>query len=212
MLLFRGASALSSFRIERLLAALKRLDPAVRGIHVEYVHFVDTDRELAPAERAVLERLLDVDARARPEPPGLRLYTVPRLGTVSPWSSKATDIAHVCGLGAVRRIERGRSWGLEAAAALAPGSLAVLATPLFDPMTETLLLHAEEAQRLFEAHPRGALKHVVLGRDPRGALSRVNEAQGLALSDGEIAYLADVFARLGRDPTDVEVMMFAQAN
>jgi phosphoribosylformylglycinamidine synthase len=71
----------------------------------------------------------------------------------------------------------------------------VLAAPLFDPMTETLLLHADEAQRLFEAHPRGALKHVVLGRDPRGALSRVNEAQGLALSDGEIAYLADVFAR-----------------
>src|SRR6185295_11896983 len=130
MLLFRGASALSGFRIERLLAALRRLDPAVRGIQVEYVHFVDTERELAPAERAVLERLLDVDARARPEPPGRRLYTVPRLGTVSPWSSKATDIAHVCGLGAVRRIERGRSWGLEAAAAVAPGSLVVLAAPL----------------------------------------------------------------------------------
>ena len=212
MLLFRGASALSSFRIERLLAALQRIEPAVRGIHAEYVHFVDTERELAPAEREVLERLLDVDARARPEPPGLRLYTVPRLGTVSPWSSKATDIAHVCGLAAVRRIERGRSWGIEAANALPKDSLAALAAPLFDPMTETLLYNADEAQRLFEAHPRGALEHIVLGRDPRGALSRVNEAQGLALSDGEIAYLADVFARLGRDPTDVEVMMFAQAN
>ena len=112
MLLFRGASALSSFRIERLLAALQRIEPAVRGIHAEYVHFVDTERDLAPAEREVLERLLDVVARARPEPHGLRLYTVPRLGTVSPWSSKATDIAHVCGLAAVRRIERGRSWGI----------------------------------------------------------------------------------------------------
>jgi phosphoribosylformylglycinamidine synthase len=212
MLLFRGASALSSFRIERLLAALQRIEPAVRGIHVEYVHFVDTERVLTPAEREVLERLLDVDARAKPEPHGHRLYTVPRLGTVSPWSSKATDIAHVCGLAAVRRIERGKCWGIEAAAKLAPGSLAALAAPLFDPMTETLLDNADEARRLFEAHPRGTLNHIVLGRDPRGALSRVNEAQGLALSEGEIAYLADVFARLGRDPTDVEVMMFAQAN
>ena len=137
---------------------------------------------------------------------------MPRFGTVSPWSSKATDIARVCGLAAVRRIERGKAWRIEAEPALAPEALAALAAPLFDPMTETLMLDAEQARRLFETHPRGALGHVVLGADPQAALARVNASQGLALSDGEIAYLADVFARLGRDPTDVEVMMFAQAN
>ena len=137
---------------------------------------------------------------------------MPRPGTVSPWSSKATDIAHVCGLDAVRRIERGKAWRLESSAALAEAALVALASPLFDPMTEALMLEAVEAERLFETHPRGALGHVALGNDARAALSSVNEAQGLALSEGEIAYLADVFARLGRDPTDVEVMMFAQAN
>src|SRR5262245_42691154 len=212
MLRFRGAPALSSFRIERLLAALRRIAPAVRAIEVEFVHFVDTERELAPAELAILERLLDFDRGAPPEPPGQLLLTVPRPGTVSPWSSKATDIAQVCGLAAVRRIERGKAWRIDAAAPLARGQLGALAAPLFDPMTEAVLANAEEARRLFGPHARGALAHVALGADPQSALARVNEAQGLALSEGEIAYLADVFRRLGRDPTDVEVMMFAQAN
>jgi phosphoribosylformylglycinamidine synthase len=212
MLRFRGAPALSSFRIERLLAELRRIEPAVRAIQAEFVHFVDVARELASGERRVLERLLDFDPAAAAEPAGDLLLTVPRPGTVSPWSSKATDIAHVCGLGAVRRIERGRAWRLDAGRPLPRERLAALAAPLFDPMTEALLLEADEARRLFETHPRGALGHVALGADARGALARVNAALGLALSEGEIAYLADVFARIGRDPTDVEVMMFAQAN
>ncbi|MDP9134957.1 MAG: phosphoribosylformylglycinamidine synthase, partial [Actinomycetota bacterium] len=113
---------------------------------------------------------------------------------------------------AVRRIERGKAWRIATKVPPTHEALAALAAPLFDPMTETLMLDAGQALRVFESHPRGALGHVVLGADPRAALARVNQAQGLALSDGEIAYLADVFARLGRDPTDVEVMMFAQAN
>jgi len=212
MLRFRGAPALSSFRIERLLAALRRTVPAVRSIHAEFVHFVDAERDLARAEQVILEQLLDFDRGAPPEASGQLLLTVPRPGTVSPWSSKATDIAHVCGLAAVRRIERGKSWRIDAGARLAPAELAALGTSLFDPMTEALLLDAGEARQLFGSHPRGALARVALGADPRAALARINESQGLALSDGEIAYLADVFARLGRDPTDVEVMMFAQAN
>jgi phosphoribosylformylglycinamidine synthase len=214
MLVFRGGQALSSFRLERLLAALRRIEPGVTSVDAEFVHFIDAGRELAPAERAVLERLLDFDPRERPKAEaGISgLVTLPRIGTISPWSSKATDIAHVCGLAAVRRIERGRSWRIGAERPLAPATLAALATPLFDPMTETAVTEAAEAQRLFETHPRGALAHVALGTDPRAALARVNESLGLALSEGEIAYLADVFARLGRDPTDVELMMFAQAN
>jgi len=212
MLRFRGAPALSGFRIEGLLAALRRIEPAVRAVAVDYLHLVDVAREPAPGELAVLERLLDFDAAAASQQPGTLLLTVPRPGTVSPWSSKATDIAHVCGLDAVRRIERGKSWRIDAGEALSRERLAALAAPLFDPMTEVLMLDADDAGRLFEIHARGALRQVVLGSDPEGALARVNAELGLALSAGEIAYLADVFARIGRDPTDVEVMMFAQAN
>ncbi|MGH8203414.1 MAG: phosphoribosylformylglycinamidine synthase, partial [Steroidobacteraceae bacterium] len=212
MLQFRGAPAVSSFRIERILAALRRTAPEVRSLAVEFVHFVATERALEPVERSVLERLLDADPRAAAKPTGRVVYTVPRFGTVSPWSSKATDIAHVCGLAAVRRIERGKAWRIVLDTDRGAKSFAAVAAPLFDPMTETLMLDAADAQRLFETHPRGALGRVTLGKDPRDALARVNESLGLALSDGEVAYLADVFARLGRDPTDVEVMMFAQAN
>jgi phosphoribosylformylglycinamidine synthase len=212
MLQFRGAPALSSFRIEPLLTALRRIEPGVRAIAVEHLHLVETARALAPTEIRVLERLLDVDAGAPPLPAGTTLLTVPRPGTVSPWSSKATDIAHVCGLDAVARIERGRCWRIDAGRALTREALVALAAPLFDPMTEALMLESDEAACLFGTHARGALGHVTLGRDPEGALARVNAEMGLALSAGEIAYLAAVFARLGRDPTDVEVMMFAQAN
>ena len=107
MLQFRGAPALSSFRIERLLASLRRIEPGVQAIESEFVHFVDTARVLKPTELAVLERLLDAVPLAGPGPDHASLFTVPRFGTVSPWSSKATDIARVCGLAAVRRIERG---------------------------------------------------------------------------------------------------------
>jgi phosphoribosylformylglycinamidine synthase len=213
MLLFRGAPALSSFRIERLLAAERRVAPAIRGIHAEYLHFVELRRDLTPAESAVLERLLDADAgRASPEAPGQLLLTVPRPGTISPWSSKATDIARVCGLDAIVRIERGRAWRIDSGTALAPATLAAVAAALHDPMTEAVMTDAAEAARLFETHAPRPLAHIALGDDPPGALARANAALGLALSAGEIAYLAAVFARLGRDPTDVEVMMFAQAN
>ncbi len=212
MLLFRGSPALSSFRIERLLVALRRAEPRVRDLSVEFVHFVDTERALAPAELEILGRLLDAGAAAAPEAGGQLLLTVPRPGTVSPWSSKATDIARVCGLSAVRRIERGRAWRVDAVTALPEESLIALAAPLYDPMTEAVMRDMDGARRLFEAHPRGALGRIALGHDPHAALARVNAAQGLALSGGEIDYLAGVFARLGRDPTDVEVMMFAQAN
>ena len=211
LLRYRGPSALSNFRIERLLAALRRIEPSVRAVAVEFVHFVETDA-LDAAGKAVLERLLDVDADAQPEAPGQPLYTVPRLGTVSPWSSKATDIAHVCGLVAVRRIERGRSWRIDAGRPLGRPALDALAGALHDPMTETVLHDAADASRLFETHERRPLGRIALGGDAQAALRRANDSMGLALSEGEIDYLAEVFARLGRDPTDVEAMMFAQAN
>jgi phosphoribosylformylglycinamidine synthase len=212
MLLFRGAPALSAFRIDRLLATLAGIAPSVRGLHARYLHFVDVSRPLSADERHVLERLLDFDAAAADLPSGPLLLTVPRFGTVSPWSSKATDIAHVCGLAAVRRIERGRVWRIDCAGGLPPPEQAAIAAVLHDPMTEAVLTDVAGAARLFESHAPGPLARIILGPDPHQSLATANTALGLALSEGEIAYLADVFARLERDPTDVEVMMFAQAN
>ena len=136
---------------------------------------------------------------------------MPRFGTISPWSSKATDIAQVCGLDAVRRIERGIVWRIDGAKKLSRDEAARLAAPLFDRMTETALLERGEAARLFVKEETRPLRTVSLasGRD---ALVTANSELGLALSDDEIDYLVKNFAALGRDPTDVELMMFAQAN
>jgi phosphoribosylformylglycinamidine synthase len=212
MLQFRGAPALSAFRIERLLATVAGVAPAVRGLAADYLHFVDVSRLLGPDETRVLERLLDADTAARTDAPGRLLLAVPRPGTISPWSSKATDIAHVCGLDAVRRIERGRAWRIDAAKPLTPVEYAAIATLLHDPMTEAVLEDADHAVHLFGQHEPAPLGRIALGTDPLAALAEANASLGLALSDGELAYLADVFRRLARDPTDVEVMMFAQAN
>ncbi|MGQ0384588.1 MAG: phosphoribosylformylglycinamidine synthase [Gammaproteobacteria bacterium] len=210
MLLFDGAPALSAFRIDRLLAQARADLPSITGIDVRYLHVVDLARPLTGAESALLERLLDASAGAREHrAAGRLLFAAPRLGTTSPWSSKATDIAHVCGLAAVRRIERVRAWRIAGAEALPPGRLAPL---LVDPMTESLLAEEGELARMFEAHAPRPLARIELGHAPCESLARANERLGLALSADEIGYLAGLFARLGRDPTDVEVMMFAQAN
>ncbi len=213
MLLFEGAPALSTFRLERLLAALKHVEPSVGRLRADYLHFVDLLRPLAPAETAVLHRLLDFAADAPvAATPAQLLLAIPRPGTISPWSSKATDIAHVCGLDAVRRIERGRAWRIECESSLPAARLMALAPFLHDPMTEAVLTDASEARCLFEPQSHRPLARIALGGDPPAAIAAANDALGLALSAAEIRYLADVFVELGRDPTDVEVMMFAQAN
>ena len=134
-----------------------------------------------------LERLLDhVPGSDAADGNGQLLLTVPRPGTISPWSSKATDIAHVCGLAFVRRIERGRLWRLESESALAPAQLLVLAAALHDPMTEAVLPERAAAARLFESHEPRPLRSIALGGAPAAALARANANLGLALSTPEI--------------------------
>ncbi len=136
---------------------------------------------------------------------------MPRAGTISSWSSKATDIAQVCGLGAVQRIERGISYRIVASQPLGRERLQKLVAPLFDRMTEMVLFDAADAAKLFEHTRPKQLDRVSIaaGRD---ALVRANKDLGLALSGDEIDYLLENFQKLGRDPSDVELMMFAQAN
>jgi phosphoribosylformylglycinamidine synthase len=208
-----GGPALSQFRLDKLAVSLRERERRVRGIAANFHHFLDLSRPPGAAERSVLERLLGYGPRrSAVEPAGRLVLVVPRPGTISPWSSKATDIAHVCGLRLVRRIERGVAYRLDIAGELPDALLLELAAPLFDRMTEAPLLGLEDACRLFVEHEPRPVRHVALGTDGRAALSAVNAELGLALSTDEIDYLVAAYATLGRDPTDVEIMMFAQAN
>jgi len=219
---FLGPSVLSPFRRERLLQRFAELDLPIADIQGRYEHYVWADAELAQQEQARLEQLLDygtVAADAGKEGKNtLVLRVFPRFGTVSPWASKATDIAHNCGLPAVRRIERGVRYlisparGLLGAKTLDADQLARIAGCLHDRMTETVVDASFDGQALFASLPGKPLQTVDIIGEGAAALMEANRALGLALSDDEIDYLVDAFQRLGRNPTDVELMMFAQAN
>ncbi|OOG22829.1 phosphoribosylformylglycinamidine synthase [Thioalkalivibrio denitrificans] len=212
MLFLPGATALSDFRLQRLRRSLREAEPAVEGLAARFVYFVDLERELSAPERLVLEALLEIGGEGEAAAPD-DLLVVPRLGTVSPWSSKATDIAHQCGLdGSVRRIERGISYRLNTPEPLHADALRRLAGLLHDRMTETVLFDPAEAERLFVHHEPAPVGVIELGDDPGAALRRANTEMGLALSDEEVDYLTEAYGALGRPPTDVELMMFAQAN
>jgi len=213
MLILRGSPAISEFRLAKLLPALRERVPDVSGLDTCYLHFVDAGAPLDAAQTAVLESLLRYGpATTAREPQGELLLAVPRIGTISPWSSKATDIAHVCGLEAVRRIERGIAWYVVCDRALTESELAALAELLHDRMTESVLREPSEAARLFEHAAPRPLDTVPVLEHGREALATANSELGLALSDDEIDYLVNAFEKLGRDPSDVELMMFAQAN
>ena len=218
---FLGSLVLSSFRRERLLKRFSQLDLPVADIQGRFEHYVWTDGALSQEDQERLTALLDYgDApqSTKEDKNTLVLRVIPRLGTVSPWASKATDIAHNCGLSAVRRIERGirytinPSRGLLGASKIDAAQLAQIADCLHDRMTETVVDAAFEGSALFASLPGKPIETVnVLGQG-QAALLEANRALGLALSDDEVEYLDTAFKQLGRNPTDVELMMFAQAN
>jgi phosphoribosylformylglycinamidine synthase len=208
-----GAPALSQFRLDHLLRVLRAQDARVTALSSRWLHFVDDSRPLTEPELDVLGRLLTYGSRTgSAAEDGRRVLVTPRVGTESPWSSKATDIVHVCGLAAVRRVERGTVFFIESSASLDHSELTQLAAHLHDRMTETVWIENVEPQELFHGGAARPLRIVRLGKDGHGALARANREWGLALSDDEIDYLVSAFAKLRRDPTDVELMMFAQAN
>ncbi|MFN0159762.1 MAG: phosphoribosylformylglycinamidine synthase [Burkholderiales bacterium] len=212
ILKLRAAPALSSFRLEKIKAALAPL-PVAR-LATEIWHFVEIAEALDAHEMERLDALLTYGPKRVAEPRGELFLVVPRPGTVSPWSSKATDIAHACGLAKVRRIERGTAWWF------ARGLIgrydaeerARITAAVHDRMTEAVYSSVDDAGRLFAHVAPPPLAAVPLGAQGRAALVAADRAMGLALSEDEIDFLAENFARLGRDPTDVEIMMFAQAN
>ncbi len=214
MLHLQGAPALSDFRIAKLLNRLRAREPAITGLGSRFVHFIDVRRALTGEEMDVLRQLLTYGPRMQPAPDaesGELVLVVPRAGTISSWSSKATDIARVCGLEAVNRIERGIAYHVRTRAALHEHGRAELAMDLFDRMTEMVLFDTADAEQLFQHTRPQPVRRVSLASG-RAALEKANAELGLALSDDEIDYLLANFTRLARDPTDVELMMFAQAN
>nr|WP_207190060.1 phosphoribosylformylglycinamidine synthase [Ramlibacter ginsenosidimutans] len=214
---FEGGQALSDFRIQQMLPRLQAVHPKITGIAARYVHLVASDHAPAPAEKERLAALLTYGEPYTGPTAGPLLVVTPRLGTVSPWASKATDIAHNCGL-AVRRIERAVEYRLQIASgwrgkpALEEDQLGALAALLHDRMTESVVPDLAEARRLFTELQAQPMEHVDVLGGGRGALEEANRRFGLALADDEIDYLVQAFTRLGRNPTDVELMMFAQAN
>jgi phosphoribosylformylglycinamidine synthase len=216
MLRFRGSPALSAFRLEKLLALVRERVPAVENLYAEFVHFIDLHAPLTSHDRRILDRLL----RYGPRLPEQHLHgepdllATPRPGTISPWSSKATDIAHQCGLTRVRRIERGVAYYLMGprGAPLPPTVLNPVRPLIHDRMTEAVFQSDQDPIVLFAHAEPLPLARIDLQAGGRAALVDANRALGLALSDDEIDYLLASFDRLERNPTDVELMMFAQAN
>ena len=215
MRIFEGGRALSPFRIRQREMQVRQRVPGAQGLAARFVYFVDARRPLSAEEEARLGALLLAEGEEWTTPSfdvPRTLFVIPRLGTISPWSSKATEIVWHAGLeSALRRVERGIQWFVTGAPA-ARVPLEVLGAPLHDRMTETVVAEAAQAAALFRDETPRPLRRVELEPHPGEALTAANQMLGLALSRDEIDYLADAYARLGRPPSDAELMMFAQAN
>jgi phosphoribosylformylglycinamidine synthase len=213
MLTLPGAPAFSRFRLDKVLHDLRARCPAVTSANARHMHFASLERDLGEKELRLLKRLLSYGATRKVAfRAANQLLVVPRFGTISPWSSKATDIAHNCGLAAVQRLERGVAWYIGSSRALREEELEALVMLLHDRMTESVVRRVEDAARLFERHAPAPLALVDALGGGRAALVEANAALGLALSEDEIDYLLAHFLSVGRNPSDAELMMFAQAN
>jgi phosphoribosylformylglycinamidine synthase len=224
MLILRGSPALSQFRLQKLLEDLTAAvrphgKMPVRALSAEFVHLVELTGELTPAERGVLEKLLTYGPRRAAVPPdgrltGLVQVVAPRPGTISPWSSKATDIAHICGLVGVKRIERVIAYTIDLGTGhpLPASHSSLLRQKLHDRMTQVVFDDLAACDALFRHETPRPLTSVPVLALGRAALIEADRTLGLALADDEIDYLVKAFTAFGRDPHDIELMMFAQAN
>lgn len=212
MLLLPGSPSLSQFRISRLISGLQAIESGIETLSARFIHFVDLADDLTDAELSILKELLSYgEYEVIPETVKEKILVVPRAGTISPWSSKATEIAQRCGLDSVKRIERGFEYSLISKIPLSRYTKNRLAALLHDRMTQTVCFDGIDPG-FFSEHQPLPLQTVDIIGQGRAALTKANAHLGMALSDDEIDYLFDNFNGLGRNPTDVELMMFAQAN
>lgn len=213
-----GAAALSAFKTSKLLTSIQATLPSVTSVSARFVHFLECESALDATETANSQSLLEYGAEpaatavAASSASQLQRLVVPRPGTISPWSSKATDIFHNCGLAKVTRVERGTLFTLELQSPLDAAQSQLLDSLLHDRMTQAVLDSVEQAEVLFlHAEPQPLQSIDMLGQGKQ-ALIDANIEMGLALAEDEIDYLFERFGDLQRNPNDIELMMFAQAN
>ena len=212
MIVKEGPASHSPFKLESLLRRLLSIDQNITGLGARFIHFIDSKNDLGEEQDRILDSILEYG----PNWPfgadeGFKIFTLPRFGTTSPWSSKATDIAKVCGLSSIERIERGVVFSL----ALTnkdkrPKKEAI--DLLYDRMTEVAITDLKQAKEIFSSLEPQPFSEVDILSDGKSALETANLQLGLALNDDEIEYLLEQFTKLNRNPTDAELMMFAQAN
>ncbi|MCW8834449.1 MAG: phosphoribosylformylglycinamidine synthase [Colwellia sp.] len=211
----RGAPALSEFRVQKLLAQCEELALPVTDIYAEFAHFANLNEALVADEENVLQQLLTYGPTIEEhEPQGQFLLVTPRPGTISPWSSKSTDIAHNCGLDKIERLERGLAYYITLAegANLTSDQKALLSSLLHDRMMESVFADFSDAEQLFASAEPGKLTAIDIETGGKNALVQANIELGLALAEDEVNYLFENFSKLGRNPHDIELYMFAQAN
>lgn len=213
MRILRGSPALSEFRVNKLIELCQEQGLPVTDLYAEFVHFADLSEDLHQSELEKLEKLLTYGPTIKEhKPQGTLILVTPRPGTISPWSSKSTDIAHNCGLNKVKRLERGCAYYIVTSAPLSPQQNSVVESLIHDRMMESVFSSLEMAQQLFSVSQPAPVVEVDVLAGGRNALERANTELGLALADDEIDYLVDSFKGLKRNPNDIELMMFAQAN
>jgi len=213
-----GGNALSSFRAQQLLSSLEAIHPKISGVAARFVHLVATESAPDADAHGRLAALLTYGEPYAGSSDGLAIVVTPRLGTISPWASKATDIARNCGL-AIQRVERVTEYRIQLKTGLlggtpelTPEQLGQVAALLHDRMTESVMTSRNEAATLFTALQAQPMAFVDVLGGGAAALVAADKAWGLALAEDEISYLVNAFQGLQRNPTDVELMMFAQAN
>jgi phosphoribosylformylglycinamidine synthase len=216
MLQLPGGPALSNFRFQKLRSALEQKVAGLQLLSTQFVHFVETSEALDDDALAVLQKILTYGPKSEGKDPAgisnLVRLVIPRFGTISPWSSKATDIAQICGLKQLKRIERGILFQFGSSGSSDDAAIDVIDELIHDRMTETVLARLKDAAQLFVVAKPAALAFIPLLDEGASALEQANKELGMALADDEIDYLVEAFTALGRDPSDVELMMFAQAN
>jgi phosphoribosylformylglycinamidine synthase len=210
--IFPGCNALSEFRISKSLATVQELCPLISDLRAEYLHILNIESALSDSDKEKIEHLLNYGSRADSFETDLSLFVAPRPGTISPWSSKATDILHLCGLESVLRMERVMRWECICSEIPGPYVLVKIGAGIHDRMTQSVVSSTDELDILFQDNATRSLNVINILDNGKDALNKANNEFGMALADDEIDYLYSAFIDLGRNPTDVELMMFAQAN
>ncbi len=215
MISLRGSAALSPFRVEKIQHQLSKICPNIGHIYAEFWHFVWVDGELSAQQENTLNQILTYGPNAQTEEPnGEFILVLPRVGTISPWASRATDIVQHCGLPETQRVERGIAYYVQTkdTQPLTSDERQLLLPLIHDRMTETVFTNKQDASKLFHTDAPKPLSTIDVLQGGKAALNQANNEMGLALSSDEVDYLFDNFTRMQRNPTDVELMMFAQAN